>query len=120
MRVATRSSRGPVSLPEPGPRPGTPVGSTPWACVMCDRSAAEPGGCCSAACASDARWELDHNTRALRRIRGLGGDSARARRLAERNGHLSSALLRWQPAAPPAASPTVGTADLASTAVPAA
>jgi hypothetical protein len=91
------SSPGPVALLDPGPRPGTPVGTTPWACVICPRSAPEPGGCCSAACADEASRELDRNLRALRRRRAGPGSAAGARRLAERSGHLSSALLRWHP-----------------------
>lgn len=120
MLVPVVSSREPTPLPEPGPRPGTPAGSTPWACVMCDRSAPEPGGCCSTRCASDAQAALEHNARLLRRLRRHGGDAARARRLAERNGHLSSALLRWRPAPTDTVPPAVATADHASTAVPAA
>jgi hypothetical protein len=111
-------SRVPVQLPEPGPRPGTPVGATAWACVMCFRSAAHPGGCCSATCAGEARRELRRNTNRLQGRR-LGHDVATTRWLAERNGRLSSALLRWGPGGQRSTQPSpVGVATARSAAAP--
>jgi hypothetical protein len=86
-----------VLLPEPGPRVGTPLGDTPWSCVMCFRSAPQPAGCCSMVCADDANAEFAYNARVLCDL-PAGARPATAHRLAERNGRLSSALLRWHAA----------------------
>jgi hypothetical protein len=101
-------SGAPVQVLEPGLRPGMPVGDTPWPCVMCFRSASQPGGCCSTTCAMQAHRELARNAQQLRSGR-VGTD---ARWLAERNGRLSSALLRWRPDA-------LRSAEPAATAMPA-
>jgi hypothetical protein len=102
LHPSPRPSFVPVSMPEPGLRPGMPVGDTPWPCVMCFRSASQPGGCCSTTCAIEAHRELARNAHQLRRRRA-GTD---ARWLAERNGRLSSALLRWRPTTSRSAEPT--------------
>jgi hypothetical protein len=98
-------SRVPAPMPEPGPRPGTPIGVTPWPCVMCFRSASQPGGCCSTTCAIEAQEELDRNAHRLR-SRHAGHDAGTARWLAERNGRLSSALLRWRSTTTPRSEPS--------------
>ncbi|MFA9431876.1 hypothetical protein [Egicoccus sp. AB-alg2] len=65
----------------------------PQACLVCGMETLA-AGCCSSACAARAHQELGRNA-ALLRSRRLTPDDRRA--LAERNGRLSSALLRWQP-----------------------
>jgi hypothetical protein len=72
------------------------LGEVHWGCVVCSREASQPGGCCSASCASQAHLELDRNARTLRHLTATR-EAAEARRVAERNGRLSSALMRWRP-----------------------
>jgi hypothetical protein len=101
LHPAPLPSGAPVQVPEPGLRPGMPLGDTPWPCVMCLRSASQPGGCCSTTCAMQAHRELARNAQQLRS--GQVGTDVRS--LAERNGRLSSALLRWRPDALRSAEP---------------
>lgn len=67
-------------------------------CVTCG-GALEVEGCCSSSCALEAHRECERNAAALRRG-PIGADGDERRQLAERNGRLTSALLRWRAAAP--------------------
>ncbi len=73
---------------------------TEGTCLVCSGSAPQPDGCCSPACAHLAHLELQATSRRLQdRSGGAGSESASGvdhRRLAERAGRLSSALLRWR------------------------
>jgi hypothetical protein len=84
----------------PPPTALTPDDAPPWDCVVCSLTAAEPGGCCSPPCVTAAEGELERNLRRLAQLRSRGADGDLRRQLAERNGRLSSALLRWRPSAP--------------------
>jgi predicted nucleic acid-binding Zn ribbon protein len=66
-------------------------------CIMCDAPTEQADACCSLPCAQAAQRELQRNVTRLRHLaRRLAPPDAR-RRVAERNGRLSSALLRWRP-----------------------
>jgi hypothetical protein len=68
-------------------------------CVICAAPTDEVETCCSLACAQQAKRELQRNVARIRRMaRHVASNEAR-RRVAERNGRLSSALLRWRPEA---------------------
>lgn len=66
------------------------------ACVVCAAPTPEPLACCSSRCAGEAQRQLHRNAIQLRRLEARGGHELR-RRLAERNGRLMSALMRWRP-----------------------
>jgi predicted nucleic acid-binding Zn ribbon protein len=70
-------------------------------CLMCSAPTSEADSCCSLACAEQAQRELRHNVANLRLLRLDDAASERRLRLAERNGRLSSALLRYRPTAQP-------------------
>lgn len=75
------------------PAPAEPV----WACIMCAAPTQQADACCSLPCVQAAQRELQRNVTRLRQLaRRLAPPDAR-RRVAERNGRLSSALLRWRP-----------------------
>jgi hypothetical protein len=66
-------------------------------CVICAAPTDQVETCCSLACAQRAERELQRNVARIRRMaRHVASNEAR-RRVAERNGRLSSALLRWRP-----------------------
>ena len=68
-----------------------------YVCIMCEAPTEQADACCSLACAQSAQRELQRNVTRLRQLsRRLAAPDAR-RRVAERNGRLSSALLRWRP-----------------------
>jgi predicted nucleic acid-binding Zn ribbon protein len=68
-----------------------------WLCLMCQAPTEQADVCCSLACVQAAQRELQRNVTRLRLLaRRLAPPDAR-RRVAERNGRLSSALLRWRP-----------------------
>jgi predicted nucleic acid-binding Zn ribbon protein len=66
-------------------------------CVVCATRTPEFDACCSAECAEEAALEMKRNQAVLRRLRLPDAPSETRLRLAERNGRLSSALLRWRP-----------------------
>jgi hypothetical protein len=69
----------------------------PCSCIICDAPTDQVDACCSLPCAQAAQRELQRNVTRLRQLaRRLAPPDAR-RRVAERNGRLSSALLRWRP-----------------------
>lgn len=68
--------------------------ATFWSCLMCPREVPSAVSCCSTGCVLAANRELQHNLRALRRLDAPAGDDPGLRHLAERTGHLSSAVLR--------------------------
>jgi hypothetical protein len=72
--------------------PSSPT--TAWVCLMCPRPVPAAISCCSAGCVLAADRELQHNLQALRRLGPPGEGGTTARHLAERTGHLSSAVLR--------------------------
>ena len=92
--------------PDPAVVPGD---RSVWTCLVCAGPAAQPEGCCSATCADLADLELQATSRHLQgRANDLADDAAgaeRHRRLAERAGRLSSALLRWRASNDPARCP---------------
>lgn len=95
--------------PEPDPEQG-------GNCLICSGAAAQPDGCCSAACAHLAHVELQAASRRLQARAaeaGEAGDGAGGgeglRALAERAGRLSSALLRWRAASEPVRCPGLAT-----------
>lgn len=66
-------------------------------CIICAAPTEQADACCSLACVQAAQRELQRNVTRLRQLaRRLAPPDAR-RRVAERNGRLSSALLRWRP-----------------------
>jgi hypothetical protein len=70
---------------------------TVWSCIVCGAPTDEVDACCSLPCAQAAQLELQRNVTRLRQLaRRLASPDAR-RSVAERNGRLSSALLRWRP-----------------------
>jgi hypothetical protein len=74
-----------------------PVPDLGWSCIICAAPTAQADACCSLACVQAAQRELQRNVTRLRALaRRLAPPDAR-RRVAERNGRLSSALLRWRP-----------------------
>jgi predicted nucleic acid-binding Zn ribbon protein len=86
------------------PGPDEPTEALPVsACVICAAPTVEAEACCSLACAERAQRELRHNVACLRLLRLDGAATARRRSLAERNGRLSSALLRYRPRIQPTA-----------------
>jgi hypothetical protein len=66
-------------------------------CVVCGGPSEQPEGCCSLTCARRAEHELRANTGRIRRVNGDPGAADLRRAIAERNGRLTSALLRWRP-----------------------
>jgi hypothetical protein len=66
-------------------------------CVVCASRIAEFDACCSLSCVQEAAREVERNLAVLRRLRLPDAPSETRLRLAERNGRLSSALLRWRP-----------------------
>lgn len=89
-----------TSMREPGPTSGAeaapPIGALA-SCVICSMPTLEIEGCCSLACAEQAQREVRHNVACLRLLRLDEAAMARRLHLAERNGRLSSALLRYRP-----------------------
>jgi hypothetical protein len=80
--------------------PDTSPGEEPAAalvCVVCGGRSEQPEGCCSLDCARRAEHELRANTGRIRRVNGDPGAADLRRAIAERNGRLTSALLRWRP-----------------------
>ena len=69
---------------------------TDSACVVCGEHAPEVGACCSSRCAGEAQRQLRRNAARLRRLGRRDAQELRLR-LAERNGRLMSAILRWRP-----------------------
>jgi predicted nucleic acid-binding Zn ribbon protein len=67
------------------------------ACIVCAGPVPEDAGCCSFACALETERELKRNVGSLQRLRRRREAAEERRRLAVRNGELSSALLRWRP-----------------------
>jgi hypothetical protein len=67
-------------------------------CIVCASRTAEFDACCSLSCVQEAAREVQRNLAVLRRLRLPDAPSETRLRLAERNGRLSSALLRWRPA----------------------
>lgn len=65
-------------------------------CVICDDPVDAPGVCCSSPCAGEAQRQVRLNAVEIRRLEIRAEPEAR-RELAERNGRLMSALLRWRP-----------------------
>jgi predicted nucleic acid-binding Zn ribbon protein len=66
-------------------------------CVICSSPTDEVETCCSLACAQLAERELQRNVARIRRMTRHVASTEARRRVAERNGRLSSALLRWRP-----------------------
>jgi hypothetical protein len=66
-------------------------------CVVCATRTSEFDACCSLACVQQAAREVQRNLATLRQLRAPDAPSDTRLRLAERNGRLSSALLRWRP-----------------------
>lgn len=66
-------------------------------CVVCSGPSEQPEGCCSLDCARRAEQELRCNTARIRRVNGDQSAVELRRTIAERNGRLTSALLRWRP-----------------------
>ena len=66
-------------------------------CVVCGGPSEQPEGCCSLECARRAEQELRCNTARIRRANGDPAAVELRRTIAERNGRLTSALLRWRP-----------------------
>lgn len=67
-------------------------------CVVCGREVADAGSCCSSRCAGEAQRQLRRNAAQLNRL-ALRDAPERRHQLAERNGRLMSAILRWRPEA---------------------
>lgn len=68
--------------------------ATAWVCLMCPREVSSAVSCCSERCVRAADRELQDNLRALRHLEHEDHVGAATRQLAERTGHLSSAVLR--------------------------
>lgn len=90
-----------VRDPEPDVRGGEPDATdasevTDFGCVVCGEHAPEVGACCSSRCAGEAQRQLRRNAARLRRLGRRDPQDLRLR-LAERNGRLMSAILRWRP-----------------------
>jgi hypothetical protein len=66
-------------------------------CIICAAATVEIDACCSLPCVQEAAREVERNLAVLQGSRSPDAPSETRRRLAERNGRLSSALLRWQP-----------------------
>jgi hypothetical protein len=66
-------------------------------CIVCAARTPEFDACCSLSCVQEAAREVERNLAVLRRLRLPDAPSETRLRLAERNGRLSSALLRWRP-----------------------
>jgi hypothetical protein len=65
-------------------------------CVVCAARTPEFDACCSLECVKAAAREVKRNLAVLRKLRSPDVPSETRLRLAERNGRLSSALLRWR------------------------
>jgi hypothetical protein len=76
---------------------GNLTAEVPLLCVVCSGPSEQPEGCCSLDCARRAEQELWCNTARIRRANGDPGAVDLRRAIAERNGRLTSALLRWRP-----------------------
>jgi hypothetical protein len=87
-----------------------PAGMT--SCLMCGGTTDEVDTCCSLTCVRLAERELQGNASRIRHLGRQVGSADARRVLAERNGRLSSALLRWRPAStdPPVHAVTPSTA----------
>lgn len=66
-------------------------------CVVCSGPSEQAESCCSLDCATQAERELRANTTRIRRVNGDPAAVDLRRTIAERNGRLTSALLRWRP-----------------------
>jgi hypothetical protein len=66
-------------------------------CLICAERTAEFDSCCSLGCVQEAAREVERNLAVLRQLGSPDVPSETRLRLAERNGRLSSALLRWRP-----------------------
>jgi predicted nucleic acid-binding Zn ribbon protein len=65
-------------------------------CLVCGTAASADRELCSLSCAVDAHEELRENVETVKRLRRAGAPEERLRALTERNGRLSSALIRWR------------------------
>lgn len=74
---------------------GEPTSQHP--CVVCGDPVEEVGASCSVRCTLQAEQEVRRNAVELRRASSRRWPPERRRTLVERNGYLSSALLRWRP-----------------------
>jgi predicted nucleic acid-binding Zn ribbon protein len=85
-----------LTAPEVSPRSvgGPAVGP---GCIACGEPVDEDAGCCSFQCALHIERELKRNVGLLVHLRRRGAAAEERLRLAERNGELASALLRWRP-----------------------
>jgi hypothetical protein len=72
-------------------------GSLEPLCVVCATRTPEFDACCSVECVEEAAREVQRNLAVLRRLQSPDAPSETRLQLAERNGRLSSALLRWRP-----------------------
>jgi hypothetical protein len=84
---------------EPAGRDPRCGSDTALLCVVCSGPSEQPEGCCSLDCARRAEQELRCNAAKIRRVNGDQGTVDLRRTIAERNGRLTSALLRWRPRA---------------------
>jgi hypothetical protein len=66
-------------------------------CIVCGAAAGQVDSCCSLACVERAQHELRANAKRLRRLPRHPQLLDARRELSERNGQLSSALMRWRP-----------------------
>jgi hypothetical protein len=66
-------------------------------CLICGAEAIEVDSCCSLSCVEDAQRELRANAKRLRRLPRHPDLLDARHELAERNGRLTSALMRWRP-----------------------
>lgn len=87
----------PMDTGTAGERPGDVTAAVALQCVVCGGPSEQPEGCCSLECARRAEQELRANTARIRRVNGDPGAVELRRAIAERNGRLTSALLRWRP-----------------------
>ncbi len=79
------------------PTTGGLISEVTLLCVVCSGPSEQPEGCCSLECAQRAERELRCNTARIRRVNGDQTAVELRRAIAERNGRLTSALLRWRP-----------------------
>jgi hypothetical protein len=70
-------------------------------CLICGAEAVEAESCCSLSCVESAQRELRANAKRLRRLPRHPDLLDARHELAERNGRLTSALMRWRPSARP-------------------
>lgn len=79
------------------PRTATSVIDAAGTCLLCSAPTVESLACCSLYCAEQAQREFRWNVDLLERLGHDDSTAPERRRLAERNGRLSSALLRFRP-----------------------